>query len=519
MKSHRNIIFTFLLTFFSLGLYTTGYAQLYRQTIYVDRINDPLFRTSLSDLTAFLKKITGRDFSIKESVEGIDAGIYFIWNKPGLVPEAQQEKLTKGTIEDFILSGNNNRLLIIAKHPVGFTHALYSYLDRLGVKWYFPGDEWSIVPSLNNITITSTEFVSPSFHQRNFFGTGSILPVKSLDPSGSLQKKWDDWKRRNRFGGEINPGGHYGEVFNLKHRQLLEQHPEYLALVNGKREWSVGAKWCVSNKKFRELFISDRVNELRTSLQTPRNPDEKIVVSVDPADGAGDCECPDCKKSGAVSDRYFLLANEVAKEFTKISPLAFANIYAYNTHAAPPPFKLNPNVIVQIIPYAFQSVGTPEEMIGLWTRQHNNLLMYDYYGLPDWHWDTPLTGRWSPFVLTNQLLFWKQQGIRGFMLESSYGSASAGLGLYLAGRLGWNSNESVEKLSQDFYKDLFGNASVYIANYYKKLAESFSGVADLPYLLEMLQKADDATKDNQVKLRLESLKAYTHYLSLYYQWQ
>src|SRR5262249_28649004 len=145
-----------------------------------------------------------------------------------------------------------------------------------------------------------------------------------------------------------------------------------------------------------------------------------VVLSVDPADGGGDCECEYCKKLGSVSDRTFLLANEVAREFSKISSMAFVNLYAYNTHAAPPTFELEPNVIVQIIPYAFQDVGTPEQMIGLWKKKDKNLMIYDYYAIPDWHYEVPTPRKTSPDTLVKRIAYWKKQGIKGFLLESVF---------------------------------------------------------------------------------------------------
>ena len=340
------------------------------------------------------------------------------------------------------MSGNKKRLLLVASHPQGLALAIYSYLDQLGFKWYFPGDEWTYIPSLSGINLVTEKVVSPSFHLRNFFGTGGIVPQKAIDPNLSLQQDWDIWKRRNRMGGEVALGGHYGETFNLAHRAQLEQHPEYMALVKGKRgPWSAGVKWCISNKDLRALFIKDRVDFLKKALTAQQFPNKKITIPVDPADGYGDCECDECKKLGSNSDRVFLLANEVAKAVATISPLAYPNLLAYNTHAAPPPFQLEPNLIVQIIPYAFQNVGTPQQMIALWQKKGNSLYMYDYYGLPDWHFDTPLSGGWSPDGLMEKLRTWEKIKIQGFMLESSFSIGSAGMGLYLMSRLGWNIKE------------------------------------------------------------------------------
>jgi hypothetical protein len=512
------VILFFLSLFFS-SLISKASDPFYSQKIYAEPIDDISYKKSLEDLKQYLSEITRQKFEIVYEAKNQAGGIRLRLNTDGLLRPPLSTQLNKGTIEDFVLIGDKDQLQLIANHPLGLSRAVYFYLDKLGVKWYFPGKEWSFVPSLKDIRLTESEWVSPSFHQRDFFGTGSIIRITSLDPAGSLEEAWSDWKRRNRMGGEAQLAGHYGEAFNLIHRAALEQNPGYLAMVNGKREWNVSSKWCISNKGLRDLFIRDRVEELKKAIQNNKYPNQKIVLSADPADGGGECECEQCRKMGSVSDRTFFLANEVAKEFAKISPNAYVNIYAYSAHAATPSFRLNPNLIVQLIPYAFQRFYAPEVMIRKWKDLHDQLFMYDYYGLPDWHWDQPLSKDWSVYELVKKIQYWKQQGILGFMLESSYSAAGPGLGLYVAGRLGWDNKEPVSGILETFYKNAFGKAAGFMKAYYAKVNEDFAGPSDLPYLLDLLDKAGRAEQGAVFQQRINGFKAYVHYLSLYYDWK
>ncbi|ANE52464.1 DUF4838 domain-containing protein [Flavisolibacter tropicus] len=491
----------------------------YSQSIYADQLDDGLFQQSLADLKFYLQKATNKDFTTQLFDKQINKGIYILLNQPGIISTTLFERLKKGSVEDFVLMGDKEKLVVVANHPKGLSRAIYTYLDWLGVKWYFPGDEWTSVPSLSQITFSKTQYISPSFLIRDFFGTGGIVPIKAVDPNGSLSGKWEEWKRRNRLGGQLVLAGHYGEAFNLKYRKELEAHPEYLALVSGKRQWSTTAKWNISNKAFRDLFIADRIEELKKKLQQVKYSNEITTISVEPADGYGDCECEDCKRLGSVSDRYFFLANEAAKAVAKISPFAYVNLYGYNTHAAPPAFTLEPNVIVQIIPYAFQKISTPEQLITDWRKKCQNLFLYDYYGIPDWHYDTPLTAGWSPAGLVNKIKDWKRFAIKGFMLESSYSIGSTGLGLYFMSRLGWNMNEQVNPIQNGFYKNMFGQAASQVRAFYEKINGSFQGAADLPYLLNQLEQASIISKNDKVNERIQLLQAYLHYLIVYYQWQ
>ncbi len=518
MKTIFSFLFLWLISI-SVSAHPTGGSRLYGQTIYLSNTDDAATLRAVKDLQDYLGGSTGKTFRTETFNGQKNEGIYLLLNETASVPSSLRQKLQNGTIEDFVLSGDDKQLQVLATHPKGITLGIYTYLDKLGFKWYFPGDEWMYLPSLNSITLPVQQFFTPSFHLRNFFGTGSILPAKSLDPEGALAASWEDWKRRNRMGGEVAPGGHYGETFNLKYKDLLQAHPEYLALVGGKRvPWTTEAKWCVSNKELRAVYLKDRVEELTSRLKTTRYKNEKILVSVDPADGYGDCECGQCKKLGSPSNRYFLMANEVAKAIKPLSPQAFANIYAYNTHSSVPSFPLSPNLLVQVIPYAFQTESKPHDLIRAWKTHHTNLMIYDYYGIPDWHFDLPLTGMWSPEALAAKMKFWENNNIRGFMLESSFSSASAGPGLYLASRLGWDSKENVTGIFSGMLHQLFGKAAPEAKKYFSKIA-SYRGAIDLPYLVDVLDKADRLERDAGVQKKLVALKSYIHFLVLYYAWQ
>jgi hypothetical protein len=508
MKNYLTILCFFILCWH----HAIGRFDDYNQTIIADKANNADLKLSVDDLKLYLERLTGKSFSIKEKSEISFPAIYVKFNSPGILNKDQYVQLQSGTIEDFIIKADESRLFIVANNEIGLCHGIYTYLDMLGVKWYFPGLLWEYVPVRNDIQLSLNKYYSPSFHLRTFFGTGGIAPVASVDPASKLSKVWVDWKRRNRMNGEVSLGGHYGEAFNLKYKQDLQQHPEYLALIGGKRQaWSPSTKLCISNPDVRKLYIEDRVNDARTVL-TDKTVVGKITVSVEPSDGDGDCECDQCKKMGSVSDRVFFLANQVASSFEKISPRLFANLYAYNMHAAPPNFSLSPQLIVQIVPYAYQRVSGPEEFIERWNKKSKYLTLYDYYGLPDWHYNIPLSGVWSQEKLVQKIKYWYGQKIKGFTLESSYSIGSTGLGLYLAARTGWDVSTNTEAEKINFYNNLFGNSGA-MKVLFQKL-NSFQGAPDIPFLLRQLSLAENETK-GQFTDRVDQLKAYVHYLILF----
>jgi len=252
------------------------------------------------------------------------------------------------------------------------------------------------------------------------------------------------------------------------------------------------------------------------------NPDlPQYTVSVEPSDGEGDCECEACKKLGSPSTRVFFMANLVAKEFQKISPKAYVNLYAYNTHAAVPDLELEPNVIVQIIPYKYQNYAPPEKMIEAWKKKSDHLFIYDYYGLPILNLDMPLHNVQAPWRYAERVKFWHQQNIKGMVIESSYSIGCTGVGLYLIARLGWNANADEWQILKEYYHQCYGKGYDAVWNAQQNLADdSLEKSQTLKNVMHNFQLATAKMQfEPEQKARITDFKAYMHYLKLLYQMQ
>ena len=77
---------------------------------------------------------------------------------------------------------------------------------------------------------------------------------------------------------------------NIVPYSLIEEHPEYFALVNGKRT-AKGAQICFSNPE----VVARAVQAARNYFEN--NP-AQLMFSLSANDCAGFCECPACKKLG-----------------------------------------------------------------------------------------------------------------------------------------------------------------------------------------------------------------------------
>ena len=269
----------------------------------------------------------------------------------------------------------------------------------------------------------------------------------------------------------------------------------------------------------RELFVSYKVDQLKKAMAA--HPDAfHYFESVEPSDEYGDCQCEECRRMGNNSTRVFVLANDVAKAYRAISPSAYVNLLAYNTHADTPSVRVEANVIVQLAPYKYQHVMSAEGLIEAWQKKSDTLFMYDYFGLPLLNVDMPLIGPLRPWSYMSRVKYWYKHGVKGALLESSNSIGAAGLGLYLFSRLGWNINDSVAQLMDEYYNLNYGKAghAMYVAqNHLVNTLDNKRGLYESMAVI--------ATRVNKRGLKPEELrriteyKSYLHYLKLLYDYK
>lgn len=451
---------------------TTVHAQ---STTYGDRIVtpeklSPQAEAAVADLLEYLPRITGRKFT--RSTDRNEPGIILLRlpaSEFAVRLEAAFNRDVSGlSTETFCLRPGGDRLWIEAKSDLGLAHGVAAYLEWLGVRWYHASDRWTVVPKRDDIRLTEKVCESPAFRMRVFAGSGGFGPATPRDPKKELQARWEAWQRRNRFGGEFRLAGHSGESFNLKHRAILEAHPEYRALVDGKRaDWWLAGKFCISNPEVLKLYVEDRLAVYRQAKKLDPNGPGSWAVSVEPADGGGHCECAECLKLGSVSDRVFYTANVVARAVRKEFPDGHVSLFAYNEHAGVPNIAIEPNVYVAVIPYGFQRTSlAPEQLIDAWGNKASELRgaerpqqllgfgIYDYWSIPDWSHDAPT---FDPLVAgPAKLRSWHDRGVNGFLNETTYSGGAMGPAWWIISRLAWDTSRDVEALFKHFCTDCFG---------------------------------------------------------------
>jgi len=510
-----------------LGLFVTSTAEAqgkyYGSVIAIPADAGAELKSAAADAAQILQKITGQAFAVKQ--ENAASGICLVRTEAAPA-DIKGQLANKGREPFYIRSTDANKLLIVANRDEGLSHGLYFYLEELGARFYFPTEKWTIIPKRADIVLKFDRLMVPDFQLRGFSGTGGFGGATPVDPKRQMQGVWNVWKRRNRFGSEFAIGGHTGEAFNTKYKDLLIQHPEYLAKVGGKHvPWSLGAKLNTANPDAVKLYVDFRLETLRWQrTRSPGGP-SSLTISAEPADGGGHCDSEECRKigNGSPSDQVFYVANQVAKAVAKEFPEVKVTLFAYNVHAAVPSIPLEPNLYVLPVPYGFQRTGlTPAEHIQAWQRKvkasgMKSMGIYDYWSIPDWGQNLPNFN----YLRTpgEKLRLWQANGVDGFASESTFSSGAMGIAWYLSSRLMWDVKTDEKAIIAEFYRDAFGKATPPMQRMLERWANGFMLTdQELALSYRDMQEAVQLADSDEAKSRIADFGRYVQYLRLRYEW-
>lgn len=485
----------------------------FQHTIYTGTNASPELLAAARDLQYNLQRATAQVFSIRQE-QGAGPGIYLSVRNPATKNPQTYSRLYGASSHAFYLYRQAERMVIDGQSEKALRYAVYEYMRRLGFRWYFPGELWTIIPRLEDIRLDLDEAVIPDFRIRNFFGTGGLPPHPVLDPQNARYTEWLNWMTANGFGSEYYIQGHMGETFNLVYKNTLLANPSMIAEVKGARNWSESAKPCISNAAFRQLFVKDRLEAYeRQRAKDPNDVFHTFAIGVDPADGGGHCECEACRRMGSVSDRVFGLANETARNLRSRYPDANVNLFAYNIHAELPKAPLETNVYIGIVGSAFQDVASPERFIEMWAGESRRFFVYDYWVMPDWSIDKP-DGDYLAMAASLRRWHDKYPHGDGVLLESSFSIGAAGPGLYLFGRLMWDTKSDPQAVLDEMFNTLFGPSAPPVQRMMARWRSGLIGGSHLAFDYRDLDEASRLANTPAVKARLDAFKQYLHYLRL-----
>ncbi len=460
-----------------------------------------------TEMADYLKRITGATFAVEagDGTRGIVVGTLAEFPDPSL-DEALAIRDSFDGKEAFAIRTEPERVRLIGATDLGASHAVFRLLEHLGCRWYFPAPEWEHIPTLTTLSVALNETDRPAIPSRRIWWNFAFFDYQQ----GKCEADYRAWSRHNRMAqSQTIWCGHAWQSIISDNQATFDAHPEYLALVAGKR---TGPQFCSTDPAVRVMATEWALAQLRR--------DPKLdMVSMETSDGDGHCECEACVKAGGISDRVFGLANEVARAVAVEFPGKHVGLYAYNDHSEPPSFDLEPNVYVQLTAGFTRGRYTFEELLERWPEKTRNLGFYDYYSFWLWDWDMPPGGLGGNInSLRERIPRYAKLGATSLDAESGNNWGIHGRGYYIANRLMWNPQVDVDALLADFYTTAFGPAAATMARYYERLDPGNEPLAGEDTLARALRDLEEATTlaggDGKILARLDHLKQYQHYVRL-----
>ena len=401
----------------------------------------------------------------------------------------------------------------------GSLNAVHEFLRGLGVRWYMPGELGEIVPKKKSIELAAVDkTIRPDFPLRQYY-----LYCKEF-----FQASEDDILWQLRLGLNQAPDREglsimaHGMTAVYCRDEVKKAHPEYFALLGGKRAIDQGAS-CLSSEGLLQANVK-YVCAISDIYGLP--------ISVGPNDGCGGilCQCDLCKGkgtpergwNGVLSDYAWAYMNRVAQEVYKTHPDQRVIGSAYSGYLLPPEKlkKLSPNMDV-CIAQSRRSFDDPKtRQLYLDIRKgylekltSGNLYLWEYYLPPD---NIPFI---MPHIIADDLRSLK--GIsKGEYIEVETRTKAKlpdalganHLNLYVTSRLWWDADQDVDALLKEYYDSFYGPAAQEMKAF-GEFAEKYgktlnSSVENIDKAFELLAAARKAAGDTVYGKRIDLVMTY-----------
>ena len=245
--------------------------------------------------------------------------------------------------EDIQITVESARIQISGGRPRGVLYAVYQFLEELvGVR--FLTAEHTYIPNASALKIPCGSYTySPPFSFRwSYYRENTEVPefaakrkVNTVTDAENLGGKTQQQLINHSFHALV-PYGTYGE-----------SHPEYYALVDGKRDTNThggGPQLCVTNPEVIEVAAASAIQQL---TERP----EATNISVSQADTAAYCRCETCEALNEAEDSpmgsQLTFVNAVAERIEKTHPYVKVGTLAY-WYTRKPPKTIKPRHNIQI---------------------------------------------------------------------------------------------------------------------------------------------------------------------------
>ena len=509
------------------------------QTVRYPVQSSKVLQSTAGDVAMLLQKaVPGSQFS---------SGVYTVLPQSGFI--FIYDSTISGSQACRVESDGAGFIKFSAAEDNGLCFGIYQYLQQLGFRFYLPGTIWEKIPVLTTPYKKIDSIYSFNFKYNGWYLSGGHNRWLMDNDSnygwesyfGLNGHNWSLYQRRNGMTGEYRFAGHRSDIMSGTNTATWQNNPCYIASYNNSRVVSSQSVPDVNNVSAKDLWaniIEQKHTAYRASVLN--NPSAYINqlrglnyssfnIGIEVTDGALWGNTKDntvCMNAGYAkeSDQSIALANHTAQKIGSKYPNSRFQLYAYSTHADVPSasMPIHEKLDIQLVPEVYQNVTSTNGLRNRWYNRTKNISEYNYLNLSGWSGETPSLDLDD---LKTTLQIAKDKKSQGLMWEASP-AKFASLPFLLAANQSLQNNIAVDSTLVEFCDNMFTAAGKTVYSLLqlwtdnKKLAGGISNQYKLPLYVEMIHEAEQkiAQEPEIVQARLRELKAYLHYLVLYYDW-
>ncbi len=384
-------------------------------------------------------------------------------------------------LDGFRITTDDKNVYLDGNIPRGTLYAAYDFAEKhLGYRMFAPDCEIIPTEGAAEVPANFNHIDNPGMEARR---TTCFEHMHS--PEYSVHCRLNDCMPNvdERWGGQTHITGDCHTLGYLLHgNDYFEAHPEYYALVDGKRIPCYGGGGpgmpCLTNPDVLRIVTEKVLCDLR------EHP-EKTVVDVSQTDGPRWCTCEKCAaidaEEGSHAGIMLRFVNAIAEAVEKEFPYARIQTFAYEDTLTPPRItKPRHNVVIRYctMPACCRhaiddpncKVNATEIYPGFeaWRKISSHISIWHY--ITNWHcFIAPFPNLIS---LRENIRYFADSNVRYFLGECNADNAAGGaytqLKEYLVGKLLWNPHMSEEEYGghiKEFLQAYYGKGWREIAAY------------------------------------------------------
>lgn len=430
-----------------------------------------------------------------------------------------------------LLSDGRRNIVLAARDGAGIRYAAYTFLEKLGVRWFMPGELGEVVPRKRTVSVGAVqEIQSPDFIERKLWMGWSDRPPK-------VRQEYNLWCEHNKLGGpDLSIGHNLANI--IPPSRYFAEHPEYFPLIDGKRTVSGDWQPCTSNPDVVRIASEAAI---RFFDQHPG----AVCFSLSPNDGYGWCMCDKCRALDppqyrdrprrGKARRVVIFANAVARQLAKKHPGKQVAFYAYAGTIEPPTdVKVEPNVIVGICHYGrvacfLHPIDDPDcpinsafrEVVDGWRKIADKLVAREYFTAL-WEPTSGPAGVARAFTLFHDIPWYRDRGFVGLNAQSEPAWGMFGLNHYITAKLAWDAALDPEQLLADYFTKFYGPAGAKMREYFEFMAHQAVSRAhsaqpiltdgDIARGARLLAEAHALARTDVQRKRIELSQGYLRYV-------